>query len=87
MDLKKVLAVEIEVVHSKNCFWEHRCSILNYGQFTNPTPVSFQHFNQADHSNNILLIPLELICSNCDSVRKAQKAHFISKSKQIYATG
>ena len=54
---------------------EHRRSILNYRHFPNPTPVS-EHFNQADHSiNDVLLIPLELIRSNRDSVRKAHDAH------------
>ena len=54
---------------------EHRRSILNYGYFLNPTLVS-EHFNQADHSiNDVLLIPLELIRSNRDSVRTAREAH------------
>ena len=47
---------------------EYRCSILNYGPFPNPTPVS-EHFNKADHSINYApLTPLELSCSNRDSV-------------------
>lgn len=59
---------------------EHRRSILNYGHFPNPTPVS-EHFNQADYSiNNVLLIPLELIRSNRDPVRKAREAHLIDKA-------
>ena len=38
---------------------EHRRSILNYGHFPNPTPVS-EHFNQDDHSiKDVLLIPLD----------------------------
>ena len=46
----------------------------------NPTPVS-DYFNQADHSiNDVLLIPLELIRSNRDSVRKAHEAHLIDKA-------
>ena len=58
-------------------FGEHRSSILNYGHFPNSTPVS-EHFNQADHSiNDVLLIPFELIRSNRDSVRKAREAHLI----------
>ena len=41
--------------------WEHRRSIINYGHFPNPTPVS-EHFNQTDHSiDDVLLILLELI--------------------------
>ena len=38
-------------------------------------------FNQADHSiNDVLLIPVELISSNRDSVRKAHEAHLIDKA-------
>ena len=65
---------------------EHRRSILNYGYFSsfpNPTLVS-EHFNQADHSiNDVLLIPLELIRSNRDSVRTAREAHLIDKAMTV----
>ena len=51
-------------------FGKHRRSTLNYQQLTDPTPVSL-HFNQAGHSiNDVILIPLELIRSNRDAVRK-----------------
>ena len=64
-------------------FGEHRRSILNYRHFPNPTPVS-EHFNQADHSiNDVLLIPLGLIRSNCDSVRKARDAHLHRKTNRF----
>ena len=44
--------------HLHQRFGEHRRSILNYGHFPNPTPVS-EHFNQAGHSiKDVLLIPL-----------------------------
>ena len=58
-------------VPSPGTFWGALCFILNYGHFPNSTPVS-EHFNQADHSINDvrLYIPLELICSSRDSVRK-----------------
>ena len=69
--------------HLQQRFGEHRRSILNYGHFPNPTPVS-EHFNPANHSiNDILLIPLELTRSNRDSVRKARKAHLIDKAKTL----
>ena len=61
-------------------FGEHRRSILNHNQLINPTPIS-EHFNQPGHSiNDVLLIPLELIHSNRDSVRKAREAHLIAKA-------
>ena len=47
--------------HLHQRFGEHRHSILNYGHFPNPIPVS-EHFSQADHSiSDVLLNPLELI--------------------------
>ena len=68
-------------------FGEYRRSILNYGHFSNPAPVS-EHFNQADHSiNDVLLIPLELIHSNRDSVRKAREAHLIDKAMTLEPQG
>ena len=73
--------------HLHQRFGEHRRSILNYGHFSNPTPVS-EHFNQADHSiNDVLLIPLELIHSNRDSVRKAREAHLIDKAMTLEPQG
>ena len=61
-------------------FGEHCCFILNYGHFPNPTPVS-KHFNQTGHSiNDVFLIPLKLICSNHDSVRRAHEGHLIDKA-------
>ena len=64
-------------------FGEHRRSILNHQQLSDPTPVSL-HFNQAGHSiNDVILIPLELIRSNRDAVRKALKAHLIHKGNTL----
>ncbi|CAH3198947.1 unnamed protein product, partial [Porites evermanni] len=66
--------------HLHQRFGEYRRSILNYGHFSNPTPVS-EHFNQADHSiNDVLLIPLELIHSN-------RKAHLIDKAMTLEPQG
>ena len=51
------------------------------------TPVSL-HFNQADHSiNDVHLIPIELIRSKRDSVRKAREAHLINKAKTLHPFG
>ena len=45
-------------------------------------------FNQADHSiNDVLLIPVELIRSNRDSVRKALEAHLIDKAMTLEPHG
>ena len=58
-------------------FGEHRQSILNHRQLSDPTPVSF-HFNHAGHPiNDIILIPLKLIRSNRDLVRKAREDHHL----------
>ena len=51
------------------------------------TPVS-KHFNQTGHSiNNVFLVPLKLICSNHDSVRRAHKAHLIDKAMTLERRG
>ena len=68
-------------------FGEHRRSILNHHQLSNPTPVSL-HFNQPGHSiNDVHLIPLELMRSTHDSVRKAREAHLINKAKTLHPLG
>ena len=75
-------------VPSPGTFWGALCFILNYGHFPNSTPVS-EHFNQADHSttNDVLLIPLYLIRSNRDYVRKARAAHLIDKAMTLEPRG
>ena len=58
-------------------FGEHRRSILKHRQLSDPTPVSL-HYNPAAHSiNDIILIPLELVRSNRDLVRKAREDHHL----------
>ena len=55
--------------------WEWARVIVRIRCDHGATPVS-THFNQPGHSiNDILLIPLELIHNNRDSVRKAREAH------------
>ena len=66
---------------------EHRRSILNHHQLSITTPVS-SHFNQAGHSiNDVHLIPIELIRSKRDSVRKTREAHLINKAKTLHPFG
>ena len=71
-------------------FGEHRRSILNHQQLSNlstTTPVSL-HFYKVGHSiNDVRLIPIELIRSKHDSVRKAREAHLINKSKTLHPFG
>ena len=58
-------------------FAEHRRSILNRHQLSNP-----------GHSiNDVHLIPLELMRSTRDSVRKAREAHLINKVKTLHPLG
>ena len=65
---------------------EHRLSILNHQQLSTTTPVSL-HFNQAGHSiNDVRLIPIELIHSKRDTVRKAREANLINKAKTLPAS-
>ena len=64
-------------------FGEHLGSILSHQQLSDPTPVSL-HFNEAGHSiNDVILIPLELIRSNLDAVRKAREAHLIHNGNTL----
>ena len=69
--------------HLHQRFGEHRRSILSFG----PTSVS-EHFNSADHCiNDVRLIPLEVISSNLDCVRKAREAHLIEKAMTLEPHG
>ena len=66
---------------------EQRQSILTHQQLSDLTPVSL-HFNQAGHSiNDVILIPLELIRSNLDAVRKAREAHLIHNRNTLSPLG
>ena len=63
-------------------------SFLNHHKLSNPTPVSPVHFNQPGHSiNDVCLIPLELIRSKRNSVRKAREAHLIIKARPLHTFG
>ena len=62
-------------------------SCMTHQQLSDPTPVSL-HFNQAGHSiNDVILIPLELIRSNLDAVRKAREAHLIHNRNTLSPLG
>ena len=63
-------------------FGEHRRSILNHQQLSITTPVSLHLTKLA-----IRLIPIELIRSKRDSVRKAREAHLINKAKTLHPFG
>ena len=64
-----------------------RRSVQNHQQLANPTHVS-EHFNLPGHSvNDIRLIPLELIHTNRDPVRKAREAHLTDKAKTLEPQG
>ena len=74
----------------KERFGEHRRSILNHQQLSITTPVTL-HFNQASHSIiyiiDVHLIPIELVRSKRDTVRKAREAHFINKAEPLHPFG
>ena len=55
----------------------------NPSNISKPTTVS-ENFLTNDHSaNDMTLIPLELIKSNRDSVRKAREAYLIERGKTL----
>ena len=72
---------------TQGALWGTPTSLLNHQQLSTTTPVSL-HFNQAGHSiNDVRLIPIELIRSKRDSVRKAREAHLINKAKTLHPFG
>ena len=65
----------------------YRRSILNPNGSYIHTAVS-EHFLSSNHSHkDMLLIPLKLLKSKCDSVRKAREAHLIQKAKTVEPLG
>ena len=71
----------------KDRFNEHRRPVDNPSNISKPTTVS-EHFLTNDHSaNDIILIPLELIKSNRDSVRKAREAYLIERGNTLKPLG
>ena len=88
----------IKEVHSKPrlhisvnlLFGEHRRAVekaITQRDIDQPTAVS-DHFTLPGHSlNNLELIPLELINSNRDAIRKAREAFFIYKGKTLKPSG
>ena len=64
-------------------FGEHRRAIQN--QTTDAVP---QHFNQKGHKlTDIELIPLELINSKRESIRRARESFYIDKAKTMQPHG
>ena len=76
--------------HLSHRFGEHRRAIekaIAKQQNDQPTAVA-DHFTLPGHSmDNIELIPLELITSNRDAIRKAREAFLISKGKTLEPLG
>ena len=71
----------------KDRFNEHRRPVDNPSNISKPNTVS-EHFLTNDHSvKNLTLIPLELIKSNRDSVRKAGEAYLIERGKTPEPSG
>ena len=64
----------------KHRFNEHRRPVYNPSNISKPTTVS-EDFLTNDHSaNDITRIPLEIVKSNRDSVRKARKTHLTERN-------
>jgi len=72
----------------KDRFNEHRRLIDTPNLKSNPTSVSEHFLSNPNHSaNDLQLIPLELISSPRDSIRKAREAHLIDKGKTLEPLG
>ena len=76
--------------HLSDRFGKHKRAIekaLQQRHIDQPTAVS-DHLTLPGHSiNNIEIIPLELINSNRDGIRKAREAFLISKGKTLEPYG
>ena len=76
--------------HIHDRFSEHGRAIEKAIQklpISNPTAVS-DHFMEPNHTLlDLQLIPLELVNSNRDSVRKAREAYLISRAKCLKPLG
>ena len=71
----------------KDHFSEHRRPIDKQTNSCKRTAVS-EHFLSNDHNaNDMQLIPLELMKSNRDSVRKAREAYLIDKDQTLEPLG
>ena len=72
----------------KDRFNEHRRTLDNANNKSKPTTV-VQHFLSSPHniSKDMLLIPIEEIFSNGDSIHKAREAFLISKGRTIDPNG
>ena len=71
----------------KDRFNKHRRPTDNANNIYKPTTVS-EHFLTNYHSaNDITLIPLELIHSNRDSIRKAREAYLIDRGRTLESLG
>ena len=71
----------------KDRFDEHRRPVDRPTPSSRPTAVS-DHFPSDNHSpNDIELIPLELIHSSRDALRKAREAYFIERGQTLETKG
>ena len=85
--VRQLFYYKVRQVLSQSATGITKCDSTNHQQLSDPTTVSL-HFNQAGHSiNAVTQIPLELIRSNRDAVRKARGAHLILKGNTLSPPG
>ena len=72
----------------KDRFNEHRRTVDNPNNKSKPTTAAEHFLSSPNHTaNDMLLIPIEKIFSNRDSIRKAREAFLIQKGKTIDPDG
>ena len=72
----------------KDRFNEHRRTIDNPNNKSKPTTAAEHFLSSPNHTaNDMLLIPIEKIFSNRDSIRRAREAYLIQKGKTIDPAG
>ena len=72
----------------KDRFNEHRRTIDNPNNKSKPTTAAEHFLSSPNHTaNDMILIPIEKIFSNRDSIRKAREAFLIQKGRTIDPDG
>ena len=72
----------------KDRFNENRRTVDNPNNKSKPTTAAEHFLSSPNHTaNDMLLIPIEKIFSNRDSIRKAREAFLIQKGKTIDPDG
>ena len=71
----------------KDRFNEHRRPVDKQTNISKPTAVSEHFLSNGHNATDMQLIPLKLVKSNRDGVRKAREAHLIERGQTLEPLG